>query len=64
MIRDRKLEVSKVANRLNVSAATVYRLVKSKELAGIRFGNSQCIRIKESSVEEFEARRLDGDSGD
>lgn len=59
MTKDKRLEVSKVANRLNVSAATVYRLVKSGDLRGVRLGKSQCLRVQESSVLAFEARRAE-----
>lgn len=54
---DRRLEVSIVANRLNVSAPTVYRLVKAGKLKSVRMGVSQCVRVLESSVVAFEAKR-------
>ena len=58
--RDKRLEVSVVANRLNVSAPTVYRLIKSGRLRAMRLGASQCVRVLESSVESFELSRVGG----
>lgn len=57
MNRVKWLEVSAVSRRLNVSAATVYRLIKNKSLHSTRFGVSRCFRVSEKSVVEFEQRR-------
>ena len=62
--RDKRLEVSVVANRLNVSAPTVYRLIKSGRLRAMRLGASQCVRVLESSVESFELSRVVGRGDD
>lgn len=59
MSKDRRLEVSVVANRLNVSVATVYRLLGSGQLRGVRLGVSQCVRVLESSVKAFESVRAE-----
>lgn len=56
-MKEKRLEVSVVACRLNVSTATVYRLVRSGKLRGVRMGVSQCIRVLESSVNRFEEKR-------
>lgn len=57
MSRVKWLEVSTVSKRLNVSAMTVYRLVKKQSLRGAKFGVSGCMRVSEKSVVEFEQRR-------
>lgn len=45
------LKVSEVAHKLGVSPMTVYRLVHSGELRGLRVGRRY--RIKEEDFEEF-----------
>lgn len=57
MSKEKWLEVSAVARRLNVSLATVYRLIGSKMLRSNKMGVSRCLRISASSVAEFERRR-------
>jgi len=59
--RERRMEVSVVANRLNVSAQTVYRLIRAGRLRAVRLGVSQCVRVVESSVEDFERSRVVGE---
>lgn len=56
-MRERWIEVSAVARRLNVSAATVYRLIKVGSLRSTRMGVSRCLRVSERSVGAFETRR-------
>lgn len=51
------LEVAVVAQRLNVSPATVYRLIQRGKLRAIRAGVSRGIRVRKESVAEFEERR-------
>ncbi len=58
-MKGKRLEVSVVSQRLNVSTATVYRLVKEKKLRGGRVGVSGCIRVLESSVDEFVKMRME-----
>lgn len=57
MNKDKWLEVSAVARRLNVSLATVYRLIGSKMLRSNKMGVSRCLRISERSIADFEKRR-------
>ncbi|WP_028281224.1 helix-turn-helix domain-containing protein [Arthrobacter sp. H5] len=45
------LTVSEIAARMRVSKMTVYRLVKSGALKGIRFGRSY--RVSETAVEQY-----------
>jgi excisionase family DNA binding protein len=45
------LTIAEVAAALRVSKMTVYRLVKSRALASVRFGKSY--RIPESAVEDY-----------
>jgi|LGVF01.2.fsa_nt_gb excisionase family DNA binding protein len=56
-MKEKRLEVSIVAMRLNVSTATVYRLLSCGKLRGGKMGVSRCVRVMENSVKEFEARR-------
>ena len=51
------LEVSTVAMRLNVSAMTVYRLIKRKKLESANVGDRKAIRVIRSSLEQFEEIR-------
>lgn len=55
--RDPLLDVNQTANRLNVSRATIYRLINSGELPASRLGTAHCIRIKESDIEAFRQER-------
>lgn len=57
MSKDRWIEVSAVARRMNVSAATVYRLVKGGHLRSRKAGPARCIQVSEKSVGDFESRR-------
>ena len=57
MSKEKWLEVSTVSRRLNVSSATVYRLIKNGSLRIRRLGVSSCIRVSEKSVFEFEHHR-------
>lgn len=45
------LKVSAVADFLNISQMTVYRLVHSGELPAVRFGKS--VRITEADMEQY-----------
>ncbi len=54
---DKKIEVSVVAKRLNVSVSTIYRLFDAGLLKGARMGLRKGIRIYEFSVFEFEESR-------
>lgn len=51
------LEVAAVAKRLNVSASTVYRLIKKKKLRCGFFGVEKGIRVYRDSLIEFEQKR-------
>lgn len=55
------MEVSAVARRLNVSAMTVYRLIKKKKLKSINVGVSKGIRVNRGSLEKFEHDRRNND---
>ena len=57
MSKEKWLEVSTVARRLNVSPATVYRMVGVQILHGKKMGVSGCLRVSSRSVAEFEKRR-------
>ena len=46
------LKVQEVANRLSVSAQTVYRLIDNGELPAIRVGRHR-LRVEEQSLERF-----------
>lgn len=58
MNKQRLLDVSQVAKRLNVSRSTVYRLIESGELKASKFGTCYCLRISESDVEAFKNYRV------
>jgi len=47
------MEVSVVAMRLNVSPATVYRLINAGRLESIKVGVSKGIRVRRQSLENF-----------
>jgi excisionase family DNA binding protein len=49
------LRVSEVAARMRVSNMTVYRLIKSGELAAVRIGRSY--RIREPEIERYLSSR-------
>ena len=53
--RSRFLTVAEVAEIMRVSTMTVYRLIKSSELAAVRVGKSY--RIREDDVDAFLAKR-------
>lgn len=59
MSKDKWIEVSAVARRLNISAATVYRLIKLGSLRSTKMGVSRCLRVSERSVGEFETKRTE-----
>ena len=46
------LKVQEVANRLSVSAQTVYRLIDNGELPAIRVGRHR-LRVEEQALERF-----------
>lgn len=50
-VGERLLTVTEVANLMRVSNMTVYRLIKSGQLAAIRVGKNY--RIRESDVNEY-----------
>ena len=54
---DRLLTVSQVAEKLNMSKATVYSKTKMGEIPSVKFGET--IRVKESDLENFEEFRID-----
>ena len=57
---DKRLDVSIVAQRLNVSTRTVYRLIDRTELVAIDVGAGTIprFRVLESSVVAFELKRI------
>ncbi|MGV0961871.1 MAG: helix-turn-helix domain-containing protein [Limnohabitans sp.] len=57
MSKGKWLEASMVSRRINVSLATVYRLIKSGSLHSTRMGVSGCLRVSEKSIVEFEQHR-------
>jgi len=63
MSKEKWLEVSTVSRRLNVSAQTVYRLIKNRSLRSTRLGVSSCLRVSEKSVVEFETHRAESVDG-
>jgi excisionase family DNA binding protein len=54
-VGDRLLTVGEVAGTMRVSNMTVYRLIKSGELAAIRVGKNY--RIRESDVNKYLTER-------
>lgn len=58
--QDKRLDVSIVAQRLNVSTRTVYRLIDRTELVAIDVGAGTIprFRVLESSVVAFELKRI------
>lgn len=53
-MRSEYIEVSAVATRLNVSAHTVYRLIRRKKLESVNVGERKAIRVLRSSLKQFE----------
>lgn len=53
--RARFMTVAEVATLMRVSTMTVYRLIKSGELAAVRVGKSY--RIREDDIDRFLATR-------
>ena len=51
------LTIDQVAEMLNVSYWTVYRLVKAREITGVRIGRAR--RIVPESVEAYKARLIE-----
>jgi len=51
------LEVAVVVARLNVSPATIYRLIQQGKLRAARLGVSRGIRVPRQAVAEFEEKR-------
>ncbi len=54
-VGDRLLTVGEVAGTMRVSNMTVYRLIKSGQLAAVRVGKNY--RIRESDVDEYLSER-------
>ncbi len=53
------LEVSVVAMKLNISTATVYRMIQTGKLEARNFGERKALRIPRSVLDDFlERRRL------
>lgn len=48
---DKYIGIAEVANRLGVSKDTIYKLIRTKELKGIRIGN--VFKVKESDLAVF-----------
>lgn len=48
---DRLLQVSEVAEKLNIGKSLTYRLIKSGDLPAIRISN--CVRVTDSDLEKF-----------
>jgi excisionase family DNA binding protein len=55
LVGDRLLTVGEVADAMRVSNMTIYRLIKSGQLAAIRVGKNY--RIRESDVNRYLAER-------
>jgi len=53
MTGEKWISVSSVAMRLNISAATVYRLIETRHLEFRRVGVKGCIQVRETSVQDF-----------
>ncbi|MEU7996167.1 helix-turn-helix domain-containing protein [Micromonospora sp. NPDC049060] len=51
------LTIDQVAEMLNVSYWTVYRLVKAREITGVRIGRAR--RVLPESVEAYKARLIE-----
>jgi excisionase family DNA binding protein len=54
-VGDRLLTVAEVADTMRVSNMTVYRLIKSGDLAALRVGKNY--RIRESDVDAYLSQR-------
>jgi excisionase family DNA binding protein len=55
LVGDRLLTVGEVADAMRVSNMTIYRLIKSGQLAAVRVGKNY--RIRESDVNRYLAER-------
>ncbi len=53
----RRLDTSQVAQRLNISRRSVYRLIHSGEIKAAAFGPVRGYQVWESSVEDYERRK-------
>jgi excisionase family DNA binding protein len=54
---DSWLRIDQVAAMLNVSYWTVYRLIKAREITGVRIGRAR--RVIPESVEAYKARLIE-----
>jgi excisionase family DNA binding protein len=54
-----RMDVAQVANRLNVSRSTVYRLIRAGELKAAAFGLVRGLQVFEDSVEDYEHRKME-----
>lgn len=54
-----RLDVAQVARRLNISRSSAYRLIHAGELRSAAFGPVKGFQVWESSVVEYEQRRLE-----
>lgn len=61
MKKSRLLDVSQVAQVLNVGRTTIYRLIQAGKLPASRFGTAHCIRIRENDVKKFIENRFKDD---
>lgn len=61
MTSEKWIAVSVVAMKLNVSVATVYRLIDNQTLEVRRVGVKGCIQVSESSVQAFLVARVNGE---
>ena len=55
-VGDRLLTVAEVASAMRVSNMTIYRLIKSGQLAAVRVGKNY--RIRESDVDRYLSERF------
>jgi len=55
LVGDRLLTVGEVADAMRVSNMTIYRLIKSGQLAAVRVGKNY--RIRESDVDRYLSER-------
>ena len=62
LVGDRLLTVGEVAATMRVSNMTVYRLIKSGQLAAIRVGKNY--RIRESEIDRYLSERSVRGEGD
>jgi excisionase family DNA binding protein len=59
VMKERLLDVTQVAKRLNVGRSTVYRLIEQGVLPASRLGTAHCIRVLEQDVERYRMARYD-----